>query len=536
MANTDTTPTQSTANMKASAPNLDIFGERLVSHPNELSMCLHQVPDFVRNMHQRLVSNAPPDDRMLMDILRLTEAYPTDVMVTLLRCAPSCDRAATIMWRTIASSGMAVDKVLPTLLCVLENWPLHRVSTSDGDKTRVFALAATRVVWEILRLPWCPAPFMEYSPRLLVALLFQVFVSTLDMPEEVNTFWKECQEQLNLPTSINRFAVQTVRALFRHLRCLDLLVAMECKRGWDTLLCADTHHYAMGLLAREMHHTSNALCSCIALRLLGLLSRQEPLWDLPALAFLVEVLECPDMREWSDSALEIISRHLQSKSRERRCLALRGLVVLSKDPSLDNSHVQVLSIQLFREVMELVMDNGKKPLKKHVSKSLLPLFFHCHDENWCVAEASQEALLCGAKFLKRRKLKQLVEKEQPWKFAEVLLAEDRSRAAEHLRRARPYLQSPQEPLREAAVRFMGIAGRYLRKQQEETQFIYKALQDLTDDISPAISSLAIQTLQLLRGVQRASYSPGCRRCKTTSRRVGDRKLPLCGSLRTSMNN
>ncbi|XP_053803458.1 maestro heat-like repeat-containing protein family member 6 isoform X2 [Vidua chalybeata] len=588
MANTDTTPTQSTANMKASAPNLDIFGERLVSHPNE-------VPDFVRNMHQRLVSNAPPDDRMLMDILRLTEAYPTDVMVTLLRCAPSCDRAATIMWRTIASSGMAVDKVLPTLLCVLENWPLHRVSTSDGDKTRVFALAATRVVWEILRLPWCPAPFMEYSPRLLVALLFQVFVSTLDMPEEVNTFWKECQEQLNLPTSINRFAVQTVRALFRHLRCLDLLVAMECKRGWDTLLCADTHHYAMGLLAREMHHTSNALCSCIALRLLGLLSRQEPLWDLPALAFLVEVLECPDMREWSDSALEIISRHLQSKSRERRCLALRGLVVLSKDPSLaegirsltqslmgllqdadaevvvlilsvflnelqdratlissptalqlaevlqplidkDNSHVQVLSIQLFREVMELVMDNGKKPLKKHVSKSLLPLFFHCHDENWCVAEASQEALLCGAKFLKRRKLKQLVEKEQPWKFAEVLLAEDRSRAAEHLRRARPYLQSPQEPLREAAVRFMGIAGRYLRKQQEETQFIYKALQDLTDDISPAISSLAIQTLQLLRGVQRASYSPGCRRCKTTSRRVGDRKLPLCGSLRTSMNN
>ncbi|OWK50580.1 hypothetical protein RLOC_00003409 [Lonchura striata] len=111
------------------------------------------------------------------------------------------------MWRTIASSGVAVDKVLPTLLCVLEDWPLHRVSTSDGDKTRVFALAATRVVWEILRLPWCPAPFMEYSPRLLVALLFQVFVSTLDLPEEVNTFWKECQEQLSLPTSINRCSI-----------------------------------------------------------------------------------------------------------------------------------------------------------------------------------------------------------------------------------------------------------------------------------------------------------------------------------------
>ncbi|XP_063255923.1 uncharacterized protein LOC134551871 [Prinia subflava] len=282
MANTDTTPTQSITNMKASAPNLDSFGERVVSHSNE-------VPDFVRNMHQRLVSNAPPDNRMLMDILRLTEAHPTDVAVTLLRCAPSCDRAATIMWRNIASSGTVLDKVLPTLLCVLEDWPLHRVDTSDGDKTRVFALAATRVVWEILRLPWCPAPFMEYSPRLLVALLFQVFVSTLDRPEEVNTFWKECQEQLSLPTSINRFAVQTVRALFHHLRCLDLLVAMEHKHGWDTLLCAHTHHYAVGLLAREMRNTLSPLCSCIALRLLGLLSSQKPRWDLPALAFLVEV-------------------------------------------------------------------------------------------------------------------------------------------------------------------------------------------------------------------------------------------------------
>ncbi|CAN8201051.1 unnamed protein product [Coccothraustes coccothraustes] len=243
MANTDMTPTQSMANMKASAPNLDIFGERVVSHPNE-------VPDFVRNTHQTLVSRAPANDKLFMDILRLTEAHPTDVAVTLLRCAPSCDRAAKIMWRTIASSGMAVDKVLPTLLCVLEDWPLHGVSTSDGDKTHVFALAATRVVWEILRLPWCPAPFMEYSPRLLVALLFQVFVSTLDMPEEVNSFWKECQEELSLPTSPNRFAVQTVKALFRHLRYLDLLVSMERKHGWDALLCADTHHFAVALLAR----------------------------------------------------------------------------------------------------------------------------------------------------------------------------------------------------------------------------------------------------------------------------------------------
>ncbi|XP_050828429.1 uncharacterized protein LOC127059388 [Serinus canaria] len=41
------------------------------------------------------------------------------------------------------------------------------------------------------------------------------------------------------------------------------------------------------------------------------------------------------------------------------------------------------------------------------------------------------------------------------KFAERLLLQDESRAAEHLRWALPYLQSPQRPVRRAAVRIIG---------------------------------------------------------------------------------
>ncbi|XP_058696504.1 uncharacterized protein LOC131579934 [Poecile atricapillus] len=204
--------------------------------------------------------------------------------------------------------------------------------TSDGDNTDVFSLAATRVVWEILRLPWCPEPFMEYSPHLVVALLFQVFISTEQVPEEVDNFWRTCQEQHGLSTSINRFAMQTLRALFHHLRCVHLLVAMERKCGWDTLLCVDTHHYAVGLLAREMRRVSIPLCSCIALRLLRLLNQEEPRWELAAMAFLVEVLECLDLNEWGENLLEIMTKHLKSESKEECHLALRGLVVLSQDP------------------------------------------------------------------------------------------------------------------------------------------------------------------------------------------------------------
>ncbi|XP_064495442.1 uncharacterized protein LOC135404638 [Pseudopipra pipra] len=48
----------------------------------------------------------------------------------------------------------------------------------------------------------------------------------------------------------DRFAVQTVKALLRQLLDEDVLMAIGRKSGWDMLLKADSHHYAVGLLAR----------------------------------------------------------------------------------------------------------------------------------------------------------------------------------------------------------------------------------------------------------------------------------------------
>ncbi|XP_064291601.1 uncharacterized protein LOC135309384 isoform X3 [Passer domesticus] len=187
------------------------------------------------------------------------------------------------------------------------------------------------------------------------------------------------------------------------------------------------------------------LCSRIALHLLGLLSMEGHRWDLPFLAFLVEVLECLDLRDCADSILEIMSRHLRNECRERRRLALRGLVVLSKDPSMArrmgtvsqrlvdvlgdaDGEVVRMSLSVFMNVlqyknilvMDLVVDEGKKPLKRIVSQSLLPLFLHCHEENQRVAEASMKTLHCATGFLKKRGLKQLVKKEKLPKFGKCL--------------------------------------------------------------------------------------------------------------------
>ncbi|XP_031949827.1 LOW QUALITY PROTEIN: maestro heat-like repeat-containing protein family member 7, partial [Corvus moneduloides] len=535
---------------KTSAALLDMLVEEGVSSPK-------QVPAVVRYIHQWLLSNEYPEYRLSRTLLDLTEAYPTDVVMTILRVAPSCDRAATAMWKTLMCSVRTSKTVMPLLLDVLESWPEHSTRTSDGDDTDVFALAATLVMWKILQVPCVPHVVTVYLPRLFVHLLFQVFFSTVEMPEKVENLWRACQEQHGLATDPNRFAVQTLKDLLCRLYYEDVVVAVEHKRGWDTLLSADTHHHAVGLLAREMSRASKLVRFRIVCHLFRLLSGEEPRRDLPALAFLVEVLSDPPFQRWldwsrcGDSVLEIMSKNLRSECRERRRLALRGLVVLSKHPSMtkgmwslteslvellqeddsdvvgmtvavlsylflysgapipspialqlaeallplfdnDDSQVRLRSMFVFQEMMALLTAKGKKALKSHVRQSLLPLSFHCHDEDWHVANASRETLRCAASFLKRRDLERMLDVDQTWRFGEGLLAEDRSQAAEHLRLALPYLENPQEPLREAAVRFMEIC---------------RAEHEGAAQRAPAhVQSLARQTAYVLRALERAPRS------------------------------
>ncbi|RMB92761.1 hypothetical protein DUI87_30811 [Hirundo rustica rustica] len=406
---------------------LDMLVEIGVSSPE-------QVPNMVRYIHQWLMANESAERKMDKTLLDLTDAQPDDVVMTLLRVAPSCDR----------------------------------------------------------------------------------------------------------------FAVQTLKSLLCLVQCEHVVVSMERKRGWDTLLCVDTHHYAVGLLAREMGHASMHLCKSILCCLLEMLSKDTQYWDFPTLAFLVEVLECMDLSGCSDSIMNVLSRHLRSQRTETRRQVLRALLLLRDDPSLtqrmwtltksfvellqendsdvirmtifllsylfldkdtpipspialtlaevllplfdnDDSQVQLLSMFVFRTLMSFVVEEGRKPLKRPVCQSLVPLFFHCQDENLLVAEASRTTLLRAAQFLKKRDLEKPVKKEKLWKFVEVLLADDRSRAEEHVRQALPYLESPQEPLREAAIRFI-------------------ALEHLTEDISTVVSDLALQTLYVLRALQSGRYS------------------------------
>ncbi|KFO88308.1 hypothetical protein N320_03729, partial [Buceros rhinoceros silvestris] len=154
---------------------------------------------------------------------------------------------------------------------------------------------------------------------------------------------------------------------------------------------------------------------------------------------LFQFLDCSTMKEWHDELLQLLTIYLWSESRVMRCLGLRGLVVLSRTPLMakqmrlmprwlvmlmqdaeadelrmtlelllgvlqaahtpmgiptalqlaemllqlfdhDNDCVQQLSISLFSEVMVSVEKEAEEPLQALVQRSLLPLFFHLHDE------------------------------------------------------------------------------------------------------------------------------------------------------------
>ncbi|XP_058696516.1 uncharacterized protein LOC131579945 [Poecile atricapillus] len=203
ITNTNTRMPQSLTNI-AITPNPTVIHAPTMDFEETGFSFQQQVPAMVKNIHHRLESHVTVDVRKQIAIIRLADEHPIDVVLTLLRCAPSCDRAAALMWQTIASSGPTVEKVLPTLLCVMENWPLCSTCTSDGDNKAVFSLAATLALWVMVQMPQCREAMMLYSARLFVALLFQVVITTQQMPSvEFDSFWKACREQHRLPSNPN---------------------------------------------------------------------------------------------------------------------------------------------------------------------------------------------------------------------------------------------------------------------------------------------------------------------------------------------
>ncbi|KFQ20290.1 Maestro heat-like repeat-containing protein family member 7, partial [Mesitornis unicolor] len=172
-------------------------------------------------------------------------------------------------------------------------------------------------------------------------------------------------------------------------------------------------------------------------------------------------------------------------------------------PLFDNecSQLRERSISLFTVLLrtaERSDERWMKIMKGNARLGLLPLFFRMSDHTANVAEASGEALLAAAELLQWRQLLKLLRTQQLWKIGECLLAQDRSRAEQYLNQSLAYLEDAQASVREAAVRFIGLAARVLRSQEKQLSKIHSALCTLQNDSEASVRSLAAQAISILR--------------------------------------
>ncbi|XP_061869837.1 maestro heat-like repeat-containing protein family member 6 [Colius striatus] len=513
-----------------------------------------------------LPGEGQPSDVSAEPRVETTPEEPHDVVVTLLHRAPSCDREALTLWRQMLSNSRTADKTLQELLRVLQNWPWHHTSTADGNSIDVSVLAATRALQEILQMPEHLPGLRVHFPHFFLALLFQMLFTTEELPEEVDAFWQRVQQEGRLPSTPSRLAMETLKELLSYVGLEDEMREFERKHGWEALLNPETQLSAMGLLARELRGAWRGSRYEIARYIVELLSREQPRLELPAMAFLAELLACPDMWRYAERVLQLAPRYLRSESSVMRCLVLRALSILCHEPAMtkrmwilqrrlmellgdadgevvemtlsllrrmlwdinqpffksitlelaerlqplfdhNNSRVQLLSLQLFQRLMEGANKKGRKKLKELVYQSLVQLLCILHDENQEVAEASRDTLLRAVHLLQKRKLSRLLERRQTWPAGECLLSESSSsRASQYVQQALWCLQSRKPSVQEAAVRFMGLAGQRLKGQQEELQVIREALQSMPGDISASLANLSTQTQLILTAVDGTASS------------------------------
>ncbi|CAM4318177.1 unnamed protein product [Lepidochelys olivacea] len=133
------------------------------------------------------------------------------------------------------------------------------------------------------------------------------------------------------------------------------------------------------------------------------------------------------------------------------------------------SKLRVLSITLFKHLLELVRGPSRRKMKEHVLRSLVPLLLLLHDER---PNVSQVACYKG-------------------------------RAETFLCQTMAFLKNPQAPIREEAIRFLGLTARQLDQQsQEKLEAICNVLKGLQQDTKSSIRCLALQTMLILNAFKK----------------------------------
>ncbi|CAM5172965.1 unnamed protein product [Eretmochelys imbricata] len=169
----------------------------------------------------------------------------------------------------------------------------------------------------------------------------------------------------------------------------------------------------------------------------------------------------------------------------------------------ESSKLRVLSITLFKHLLELVREPNRKKMKEHVLRSLVPLLLLLHDERPNVSQVCWDTLRSALEFLRWSELGALLQKKELWRGCDCLVACYKDRAETFLCQAMAFVENPQAPIREAAIRFLGLTARQLDQQsQEKLEAICNVLKGLQQDSKSSVRCLALQTILILKACKK----------------------------------
>ncbi|XP_067387535.1 maestro heat-like repeat-containing protein family member 7 [Emydura macquarii macquarii] len=543
---------------------------------------LEKVSEAVRSMYRNLDSISEPlaQEELLRALRLLGYRYSEEVVVALLGCSLSCDSVAAEMWRTLTSHPKTTGRVLRELLHRLQERPLRQQHDVSQKEAIVTPLAATRALYEILLEPACRREVQELYPQLYIALLFQITYTVEPSVQDIAYYWRVCSQQ-DTPTPLSpvRSAVKAMKALLRCAGYGDQVTFIQKQGGWDMLISTDTHHKGVCLLARAMIKNRLQERSWIFHQLMAILDSKDDKRHIPAMAFFIQLLQCPDLgNQLEDAILDQMRRQLRDPKTVVRWLALKGLFNLALHPekvvklqrllgdiqerlyetdrdviakaiavlkliltSLDrqsaspaavqvaqrlllffddeSSKLRVLSIALFRDLLGVVTAPYRWQMKEHVLRSLVPLLLRLHDENPSVSQVSWDTLARAALFLRWRRLRALVHSKEMWQICDCLLARYKRRADNFLCQTLAFLESPQATVREAAIRFLGLTARQLdSRNHDKLDAICNVLKGLVQDSKSSVRCLATQTILILDAFR--NQAPSRCNLRTVAQRLG----------------
>ncbi|CAM4671203.1 unnamed protein product [Lepidochelys olivacea] len=169
----------------------------------------------------------------------------------------------------------------------------------------------------------------------------------------------------------------------------------------------------------------------------------------------------------------------------------------------ESSKLRVLSITLFKHLLELVREPSRRKMKEHVLRSLVPLLLLLHDERPNVSQVCWDTLRSAVEFLRWSQLGALLQKKELWRGCDCLVACYKERAETFLCQAMAFLKNPQAPIREAAIRFLGLTARQLDQQsQEKLEAICNVLKGFQQDSKSSVRCLALQTMLILKACKK----------------------------------